>query len=282
MRKRSPIWKIVAKLVSIVSCKSTKSVNFSLREDPLAMYADQIQAVLTSPICLSLAELWRDYCRFTDPDLQERTSHYFARYLSSYFKECEMRKAKGFPDVETYIRNRQDAGGMLLSLEVIEFTEQAPLPKEIYESSDFQKLRLEIINIVCWTNDLFSFEKEYAHGDINNLVIVLQNSLQCTFQDAADKASNMLDEEIQNFVKTQDTLQAWAQENYTKEVCDALGRHIFIYQNWIKGHIDWCFESLRYHQVPDVDQYLEKIFTHNAKNDMRRRKCAVGNKPVQI
>ncbi|KAK9766829.1 hypothetical protein K7432_003793 [Basidiobolus ranarum] len=282
VRRRSSAWNIAAKFVDLVSCKSNIPVDYSLWEDPLAMYADQIQRVLTSPICLSLAELWRDYCRFTDPDLQERTSFYFARYLRSYFMECEMRKAKGFPDVETYIRNRQDAGGMLLSLEVIEFTEQAPIPKEIYQSADFQKLRVQIINIVCWTNDLFSFEKEYAHGDINNLVIVLQNSLQCPFQEAADKANDMLAAEIRAFVETQDALQAWAKEKFDKEVSESLGRHVFIYQNWIKGHIDWCFESLRYHQVPDVDQYLENIFTCNAKSDMRRKKNAIVNQTIQI
>jgi hypothetical protein len=79
------------------------------------------------------------------------------------------------PDVESYRVQRHYDSAVYACQDLIEITEEGlELSAEILTDANFQKLRLLCAQVVAFTNDLFSYEKEVlVHRNPNNLLHVL-------------------------------------------------------------------------------------------------------------
>ncbi len=154
---------------------------------------------LEGPVADALVDLWERARPLTTPRWQRRFAGHLRDYLDAYIWETGNRARGETPDVTIYIQKRQDAGAMHLALDYIDLAEHVELPPEIYEGTLIQALLLTINNIVCWQNDIVSVEKEMAHGDFSNLVLVLQKAYGYTLQEAAEKANDLTTAEVKLF-----------------------------------------------------------------------------------
>ncbi len=217
---------------------------------------------LEGPVAEALLELWERAKPLTTPAWQRRFAGHLRDYLDAYIWETELRARGETPGIAIYIQKRQDAGAMHLALDYIDLAEHVELPPEIYESALIQALLLAINNIVCWQNDIVSVEKEMAHGDYSNLVLVLRKARGYSLQEATERANEMTTREIKLFEHLSGfVLEAYP--DYTQE----LERYLASMRAWIRGNLDWSLESKRFSEIePTVEgrepSYLEDIL-HN-------------------
>lgn len=218
---------------------------------------------LQGPVAGALLELWERARSLTTLQWQQRFAAHLRDYLDAYLWEIGNRVRGETPGVALYIEKRQDAGAMRLALDYIDLAEHIDLPPEIYKSSLIQTILLITNNVVCWQNDLVSVEKELAHNDYSNLVIVLQKAHGCSLQDAAYIANELTTREIkllESLSATVPTILPDYQADVQKYLAGA--------RSWIRGNLDWSLESYRYIDIEQLVEghepsYLEAILPDN-------------------
>ncbi len=99
-------------------------------------------------------------------------------------------------------------------------------------------------NVVCWSNDVLSLEKELAHGDVHNLIIVLREATGIPLEEAAKRVVEMHNAEVRDFIALAPDLPSFG------DTLDAnLSRYISILQARMRGNLDWSLESGRYERA---------------------------------
>jgi hypothetical protein len=214
---------------------------------------------LQGPVANALMDLWERARPLTTLRWQQRFAGHLRDYLDAYIWETGNRARGETPDVTMYIQKRQDAGAMHLALDYIDLAEHVELPPEIYEGTLIQGLLLTINNIVCWQNDIVSVEKEMAHGDFSNLVLVLQKAYGCTLQEAAERANELTTAEVRLFERLSD-LALEMLPDYKQEI----ETYLASMRAWIRGNLDWSLESRRFSEIEPLVEgrdpsYLETI-----------------------
>lgn len=154
-------------------------------------------------------------------------------------------------------------------MDYIDLTEHVNLPLEVYESSLVHALLRITNNAICWSNDIISLEKEMARGEPNNLVLAMQQEYACTLQEAVHLVNEMTTREVKLFTRLS-PLVLDSFPNHTQE----LQKYVAVLQSWIRGNLDWSFETLRYSDVeqttPDKHlSYLEAILPHLPQSDQQ-------------
>jgi 5-epi-alpha-selinene synthase len=214
---------------------------------------------LRGPVADALVDLWERARPLTTPSWRLRFARHLRDYLRAYLWETGNRARGETPEIAMYIQMRQDAGAMHLALDYIDLAEHVELPPEIYEGTLMQALLLAINNIVCWQNDIVSVEKEMAHGDFSNLVLVLRKAYGYSLQGAVERANELITAEIRLFehlcLCTGDLLPGYSQE---------IEQYLASMRAWIRGNLDWSLESLRFREIEPLGEgqepgYLETI-----------------------
>lgn len=218
---------------------------------------------LQGPVAETLRELWGRAQPLTTPQWQQRFAYHLRDYLEAYIWETGLRARGETPDVALYIKKRQDAGAMHLALDYIDLAEHVDLPPEIYESTLVQALLLITNNVVCWQNDIVSVEKELAHGDFSNLVLVLAKAHNCSLQEGVERSNEMTTREIK-LLESLSGLVPTTFPDYKQE----LEKYLASMRAWIRGNLDWSLESFRFSDIePTVEgkepSYLETILLPN-------------------
>lgn len=182
-------------------------------------------------------------------DLRERMlahggGRWMARFLANvqdYFDasvwEAGNRADRRVPDLATYIRLRDLTGAVKTCFDMFELID-GPLAIEARHDARIVHLMQLANRAICWANDLFSIHKELAHGDVHNLVIVVQHELQVSLDKAVARAAAMHDTAIREF----ETHEQQVHEPHLRRFVDAL-------KGWIRANFDWSIETGRYSEV---------------------------------
>ena len=148
-------------------------------------------------------------------------------------------------DVESYRVQRRYDSAVYTCQDLIEITEEGlELSAEILTDATFQKLRLLCAQVVAFTNDLFSYEKEVlVHRNPNNLVHVLMTHRSLSLEEATRQAVKMINTDIETFITHEQALLPKIERD--KRV------HAYVYgmKAWMRGNILWSLETGRYSSV---------------------------------
>jgi hypothetical protein len=101
----------------------------------------------------------------------------------------------------------------------------------------------ELERITCravgWANDIFTYEKELAAGEVHNIVAVLMRTERLPLREALARARALHDEEVCSFLQLQARL--------TSATGDAATQYRVLHlRHWISGHLDWARQNGRY------------------------------------
>lgn len=188
-----------------------------------------------------LYDLWQRMQQLSSAQWCKRFFCSVDNYFDSCIWEAENRTAGHIPDIATYIRMRPFAGALNTDVDLIEPCEHIYLPSAVYEHQVVRYLTLACNNIVCWSNDIISLEKEQKSGDMHNLVIVVQHERGCSWQEAVDCVAEMHNAEVQKFVQVAQQLPPFG-----ADIDAELARYIAILCAWMRGNLDWAFDTGRY------------------------------------
>ena len=164
-----------------------------------------------------------------------------AEYFDAAVWEARNREPGIWPNSATYIRMRPYTGALYTVLDLIDLSEAAILPLVVRKHPGYQALMLITNNVVCWCNDLFSIQKERAHGDMHNLALILQHQEDIGLQEAVDRVAGLVEQEVKRFIALENDLPSFG-----AEVDGLVRRFVAVLRAWMRGNLDWSYESGRY------------------------------------
>jgi len=185
-----------------------------------------------------------------------RFTQHFSQYLSTYPWSVSNTARGVVPALDEYRQRRRHSGGMYQAIDLIEFVLHRVLPEELLGGPHFPLLSRITNDVVCWSNDLFSLEKELARGDVNNLVLVVERAERIPLQQAVDRVGSMISSAVGHFEQVERALPTDLEE--------AVQRYLSMLRAWMRGNLDWSIETGRYSQVErtapgGVASYVEAI-----------------------
>lgn len=170
----------------------------------------------------------------------------FARHLDAFFDskvwEAQQRQRGVPPDLHLYIAQRPVASGMFAYIDLIEVSYEAWLAPEAWHA--LHELRALTARVCCWANDLISFERERAQGEVLNLVAVIMAG-GLDERAAWAQAVDLHDDDVQAFRARAEWLRERAAGRGDLSA-QALEHYIGHLSAYMRGNLDWTASAARY------------------------------------
>jgi hypothetical protein len=188
-------------------------------------------------------------------------SQRFIRDLSEYFQsniwEASNKQQNRIPSLAEYLHYRQYTVAVYVYFDLYELAHQINLPENVPEVSELTRTAN---NIISWFNDIISLQKELSSNDVHNLVLVLRNEMQCSLQEAMDRAVHMHNLEMKKFLELERSVRNDAKfSEYSSEI----NRYLDGLRTCIRGNVDWSHESGRYLSSESKPEDLVVAFFRN-------------------
>ncbi|MBE3559283.1 MAG: hypothetical protein IMW89_08665 [Ktedonobacteraceae bacterium] len=210
----------------------------------LAIFINPDSATPADPAAEALLDLYRRTFPRMPAVWQERYRQHFIKYFDTYNWTVRNRALGIVPDIASYVEKRRHSGGMTIGIDLIDFAEHIELPEQLLNSPQFEILNRTTNDVVCWSNDIISLEKERARGDVNNLVVVVQHAYGLTLQQAIDHVNALVTAQARLFEETERQLPAFA-----PELAPKVQKYLDGLKAWMRGNLDWSGETHRYSHV---------------------------------
>jgi 5-epi-alpha-selinene synthase len=193
------------------------------------------------PLAHALWDLHVRMRRQADAVWLQRFRESVAMYFEANIWEATNRSQGRIPDAVSYCAMRPFTSAVYPCLLLIELTEGLRAPAHIYCHPDIQRLSHMANNVISWSNDLFSYEKERRQGDVHNLVLILSHELGLSLEGAARRVVQLHDSEVHAFVTLSGQLP-W----FDAAINADLERYLAGLRFWMRGNFDWSLAAARY------------------------------------
>ncbi len=177
-------------------------------------------------------------------DWMARFVHSVSEYFESSVWEAENRAHGRWPEPATYIRMRPYTGGLYTDIELIEPVERITLPLAVRKHPHLQRLALITNNVVCWSNDVISLQKEHAHHDRHNLALIFHRHYGLTIEEAVNRVVKRTEAQMRHFVALESCMPSFG-----AGLDAGVRRFVAVLRAWMRGNLDWSYESGRYGQA---------------------------------
>lgn len=203
--------------------------------------------VASRPLVAAFADLWQRTRPGMSPAWRARVAHAWKAFVDATPWEQANRAAVKAPTVDAYLANRATAGGTYVALLLTEGLHKYELPRSLHHAGPLTALRTLAGDHICWSNDLLSLDREEHHGDVHNLVIVLEQALACDRSAAIEETVRMCNERMRSILAIVDSVPAY-QESVSMPTADRqlMDRSVEDILQWIAGSLDFHQISTRH------------------------------------
>nr|A0A348B782.1 RecName: Full=Sesquiterpene synthase 6; AltName: Full=Terpene cyclase 6 [Postia placenta Mad-698-R]BBD74520.1 sesquiterpene synthase [Postia placenta Mad-698-R] len=185
-------------------------------------------------------DLWTRFIRNAKPCVQTRLRDNIALFFKTAREEARDRERGVLLDLESYINMRRGTSACLSCFALTEYSIGIELPQYVVDDPIVQALNQSANDLVSWSNDIYSFNNEQAHG-IHNMIVILMKSQGLGMQDAIDYVSDLFKQTIDGFMENTQLLPSWGA---------AVDADVRLYvqglQDWVVGNLHWSFATERY------------------------------------
>lgn len=194
------------------------------------------------PLVRALSALWSDMRTLGSRDWEAHCVDALLRYMDACKLEAQWLDGNAWPSVAAYTLYRPYLGAVHLEPALSEILCGHILQPYERDHPAVSALRLLCSNIVCWSNDLFSLEKERARGDKGNLALVLEHERGCSLEDAVRGAAALHEEDLRCFAALAEDVRAGASP--------ALAHYVRSLEHIIAANMEWSlYDTQRYRFV---------------------------------
>jgi hypothetical protein len=243
------------------------------RPDHVEDLADELTTIVTasgtrpvprSPVADALGDLWSRTAPQRSRRWQRRFAKHLDRWLETVRQQAANRACQSRPEEEAHASQRR-LGMVQNCIDLIEFTGEFEVPTALEATAEFRRLRDLTADVVDWTNDLFSLDKELVRHDMHNAVILAQHHRGVSLGQAAAAVAVRVRDSVQDFTagaaRLGDTLGA---AGLTANERDSVQRAIEGMKLMMRGHLDWAVGNPRYSAIgagfaADVPEHLDVI-----------------------
>jgi hypothetical protein len=195
----------------------------------------------------ALQHIWQQLPTQASPEWQLRFINNLAQSIQANMWEAANRAQHLVPELATYVKMRALTNGFYWCCDLSELIEQIQLPDWIREHAAVQNLGHIATNVTGWFNDIVSLHKEIAHGDVHNLVLVLQHQQNLTLTQALHQAILRHNDKVKAFLDFERQLPSFGSQ-YDQE----LTRYLAVMHDWMRSNVDWSLETGRYQIDPAI------------------------------
>ncbi|MFF8714323.1 terpene cyclase [Streptomyces sp. NPDC015184] len=201
---------------------------------------------------IALADLWERTTPGTAAHWRTRFAWHVTTYLTTATTwEAGNRAAGVVPSEETYIAKRRHTGAIHVCMDLIEIVAGIEAPESIHNDSRFITALEASCNVVCWANDVYSYEKEQVLGEIHNLVHLVRHHRGHGKRQALEHVCAEIETETRRFLAAEaELLETYPQLSWM------LAPYLDGMRSWMRGNLDWSRQTPRYNPA-DVGQYEE-------------------------
>jgi Terpene synthase family 2, C-terminal metal binding len=115
------------------------------------------------------------------------------------------------------------------------------LPRIVAKHPAIQQLTNLANTVICWANDLLSYERERLQGDVHNLVLVVQHEQHITLSQAVAWVGERHNTEMRTFLEIEATLPQMGIEMTTE-----LNHYLGLLRAMMRGSLDWAYMTARH------------------------------------
>jgi 5-epi-alpha-selinene synthase len=195
-----------------------------------------------SPLDRGLSDIVQRVSRFTTAEQLADFVEGNRAYFGGMLWEANNRAHGQVPDETAYFTFRPAAGAVPSFFSLIEPLERIALSPSVRAHPGLQDLARLTGNIICWLNDVLSYEKERAHADFHNLVMVYEHHRQLPPSVAAARAITTINSAIADFNAGVARLPSFGRAED-----EELGRYLDTLRAVMRVTLDWTYDSTRYH-----------------------------------
>ncbi|KAI0370356.1 terpenoid synthase [Pilatotrama ljubarskyi] len=194
----------------------------------------------------ALAKMTREFKQrllaFAGPNSYRRFLMHCDDYVNAVAREAEYRERGEVLDMDSFRTLRRENSAIRLCFGLFEFALGIDLPDIVFQDTHFMTLYWAAADMVCWSNDVYSYNMEQAKGHTgNNIVTVLMRQKNIDLQAASDLVGAHFATLMNRFVETKRLLPTFG-----AGLDDAVARYVEAMEHWIIGNLEWSFESQRY------------------------------------
>jgi germacradienol/geosmin synthase len=125
------------------------------------------------------------------------------------------------------------------------------IPPEVYRTRTMRGLDNAAADYACFVNDVVSYQKEIQfEGELNNMVLVVENFLDCDLSRAVDVVNDLMTHRMQQFEHLVATELPVLFETFNLDPAArrTLSGYVAELQDWMAGVLGWHLATRRYRE----------------------------------
>ncbi|KAI0065942.1 terpenoid synthase [Artomyces pyxidatus] len=163
-------------------------------------------------------------------------------YIECVVQEADLRQRGEILDLDSYLVLRRENSAVRVCFALIPYVLGIDLPEEVYQDVMVQKIYMGCVDMVCWANDIYSYNMELNSGLAgNNFMTVLMKTRNMDIQTASDFIGRHYQHLMDEVVAAKRQLRSFGHA-----VDGDIERYIRGCQHWAAGNLAWSFETPRY------------------------------------
>ncbi|KAI0664549.1 terpenoid synthase [Cubamyces menziesii] len=187
-------------------------------------------------------QFWRRALSFATVQAQSRFQAILSRYVCSLVEQTKTRDDGGACTVAKYMLQRRLDVGTDPCYAIAEL--RYGLPPEVFNHPLLQEASACVTVLVILDNDLASYRKEYAFGDVHNIIPVVMREKGLDLNGAVEWLAAEHTNVAGRFCALWKELATL--EFGSAELDDAFGAYVHHLANWPRANVCWSFEGGRY------------------------------------
>jgi germacradienol/geosmin synthase len=203
----------------------------------------------TTPVERGLADLWRRTAGPMSGPARRQFRTAVESMTASWIWELSNQVQNRIPDPVDYVEMRRSTFGSDLTAGLARIAHGDLVPAEVYQTRAMRQLDNSAQDYACFTNDLFSYQKEIQYeGEIHNMVFVMESFLGCERIRARDVVNKLMTERMLQFqhVVAVELPAMFEEHGLSEEARAMLTNYAKELEDWMSGIMEWHVKCRRY------------------------------------
>ncbi|MFI9406911.1 terpene synthase family protein [Nocardia sp. NPDC052316] len=207
----------------------------------------------TNPLTNAFADVW-DRCRQSaSARWQARAACDWEYYFAAHAHEA-INRVRGVPSpMPEYVEVRRGVAAMDITISLGERAAMIDVPPAAFYSPHLRIMRQIAVELPFMCNDVYSLEKEESRGDMDNLVLVLEQEQHISRTEAIEQAKAEIARRSARFLSLQHGVAGMcAQLGLNDQQHSEVNRYIEVMSAFTRGYHQWETETRRYTGAADI------------------------------
>jgi Terpene synthase family 2, C-terminal metal binding len=202
--------------------------------------ASRSEGAVGIPLADALTDLWLRTTAVATPGWIDRFVGHMVAGIAAAEWETANRTAERVPTPSRYVEQRRHTGAIYVCMDLIDIVRGLDVGPDLYDGELLQQSLDAACDVVCWTNDLYSLDKETRLGEYHNLVSVVAHHHGLRRPAAVAHVAHRVVMRLEQYSSAERLLLAEVEDRATVEpLLDGM-------RSWMRGNYDWSRCTRRY------------------------------------